>query len=124
MPLNLSTLVNISKALSDPNRLRALMALGTQELCLCQITELLNLAPSTVSKHMSVLKQAGLVTSRKDEKWVYYRITEPSSPEGNFVQTIYSLIEQDKTIKSDRLNLKSKNTKSLELICKEQRMKL
>ena len=67
-------LLAITKALSDENRVRALMALAGGELCVCQIIELLALAPSTVSKHMAVLHQAGLVQTRKDGRWVYYRL--------------------------------------------------
>jgi DNA-binding transcriptional ArsR family regulator len=44
------------------------------ELCVCQIIELLGLVPSTVSKHMSILKQAGLVENRKEARWMYYRL--------------------------------------------------
>lgn len=64
----------IAKALGDPQRVRALMALNDGELCLCQFIELLKLSPSTVSKHMAVLAQAGLVKSRKEGRWVYYRL--------------------------------------------------
>ena len=70
----------VMKALSDENRLRALMALAGGELCVCQIIELLGLAPSTVSKHMAVLHQAGLVEARKDGRWVYYRLPDGSGP--------------------------------------------
>jgi ArsR family transcriptional regulator len=52
---------------------RALAALRGHELCVCQIVELLQLAPSTVSKHMSILRRSGLVESRKNGRWVYYR---------------------------------------------------
>ena len=58
--------MNITKALADENRVRMLMALRGGELCVCQITELFGLAPSTMSKHLSMLFQAGLVESRKD----------------------------------------------------------
>ena len=58
-------IINIAKALSDSNRIRTLLALRKQELCVCRIIEILNLAPSTVSKHIAVLKNAGLVESRK-----------------------------------------------------------
>ena len=71
----------ITKALSDPGRVRILLALRKGELCVCQITELFGLAPSTVSKHLSVLAQAGLTASRKDERWVYYRLPENASVE-------------------------------------------
>jgi len=64
----------ITKALSDRNRVRILIALRRHELCVCQITELFGLATSTVSKHLSILQQAGLVVSRKAERWVYYRL--------------------------------------------------
>jgi arsenate reductase/ArsR family transcriptional regulator len=66
--------VAIAKALGDESRARALMALAGGELCLCQIIELLGLSPSTVSKHMAVLHQAGLVERRKDGRWHYYRL--------------------------------------------------
>jgi DNA-binding transcriptional ArsR family regulator len=67
-------IIAIAKALSDPNRLKALMLLCNGEFCVCQIVDFLKLAPSTVSKHMSILKTAGIVDSRKDEKWMYYRL--------------------------------------------------
>jgi ArsR family transcriptional regulator, arsenate/arsenite/antimonite-responsive transcriptional repressor len=70
----METVLAITRALSDENRVRALLALGDQEVCVCQLIELLQLAPSTVSKHMSVLKQAGLVTGQKKGRWMYYRM--------------------------------------------------
>ncbi len=66
--------MNITKALADESRVRMLMALRGRELCVCQITELFGFAPSTVSKHLSILHQAGLVEFRKAERWVYYRL--------------------------------------------------
>ena len=66
--------VGTTKALSDPQRVRLLLALRGGELCVCQLVELLKLAGSTVSKHLSILQQAGLVESRKEERWVYYRL--------------------------------------------------
>ena len=68
--------LDINKALADGSRLRVLMALGGGELCVCQIVELLQLAPSTVSKHMSILRQARLVESRKEGRWMYYRLPD------------------------------------------------
>ena len=69
--------LDITKALADGSRLRALMALAAGELCVCQIIELLGLAPSTVSKHMSILRQAHLVEARKEGRWMYYRLAGP-----------------------------------------------
>jgi DNA-binding transcriptional ArsR family regulator len=62
------------KGLADESRLRTICALKGRELCVCQITELLGLAPSTVSKHMSILHQARLVDSRKEGCWSCYRL--------------------------------------------------
>ncbi len=64
--------IHITKSLGDENRVRVLMALRHGELCLCQIVGLIGLAPSTVSKHMSLLMQAGLISRRKDGRWHYY----------------------------------------------------
>ncbi len=73
--------IHITKALADRNRVRILMALRQGELCLCQIVAMLALAPSTVSKHMSVLHHAGLVESRKDGRWMYFSLPGPEGPE-------------------------------------------
>jgi DNA-binding transcriptional ArsR family regulator len=72
--------MTITKALADPNRVRILLSLRRGELCVCQITELLDLATSTISKHLSILNQAGLILSRKTERWVYYRLPDKSAP--------------------------------------------
>ncbi len=72
--------MNITKALADQNRVRALLALRNGELCVCQITELLGLAVSTMSKHLSILFQAGLVESRKEGRWIYYRLPGKAAP--------------------------------------------
>ena len=70
----------VTKALSDPGRVRMLLALRRGDLCVCQITELLGFAPSTASKHLSILHRAGLIRSRKSERWVYYRLPDRSAP--------------------------------------------
>ncbi len=72
--------MKITKALADENRVRALLALRKGELCVCQITELFGLAMSTVSKHLSILYQAGLVESRKEGRWMYYRLPGKEAP--------------------------------------------
>lgn len=74
-------LMAVTKALADEQRVRMLLALRRQELCVCQIVELVGLATSTVSKHMSILKQARLVESRKEGRWMYYRLPCDDAPE-------------------------------------------
>jgi ArsR family transcriptional regulator len=73
-------ILDITKALADGSRLRILMALGGGELCVCQIVALLRLAPSTTSKHMAILRQARLVESRKEGRWMYYRLPDRDAP--------------------------------------------
>jgi ArsR family transcriptional regulator, arsenate/arsenite/antimonite-responsive transcriptional repressor len=73
-------LMKITKALADENRIRVLLALRGGELCACQITELFKLASSTMSKHMSILYQAGLVDSRKEGRWIYFRLPDGKAP--------------------------------------------
>ena len=70
----------ITKALADANRTRILMFLRGGELCVCQIMEMLGLAPSTVSKHLTILHQAGLLESRKDGRWIHYRLPGRDAP--------------------------------------------
>lgn len=66
--------LTLAKALGDESRLRALLCVKDGELCLCQLIDVLGLSPATVSKHMNLLYQAGLVERRKDGKWHYYRM--------------------------------------------------
>ncbi len=73
-------LLAVTKALADENRVRMLMALRGGELCVCQLIALTELAPSTVSKHMSVLRGARLVESRKDGRWMNYRLAARGAP--------------------------------------------
>jgi len=69
------------KALADGNRLRVVAALlEHEELCVCQLVEMLDVATSTVSRHLSILQKARLVIFRKEERWVHYRL-DPSFPE-------------------------------------------
>ena len=77
----METFMRITKALSDPTRVRALMLLRSGELCLCQLIEVLGLAPSTISKHLGILQEAGLVISRKEGRWHFYRLAGRAAPD-------------------------------------------
>ncbi len=77
--------IKILKALSDMNRLRIVAAFGRQEeLCACQITELLQVTGATASRHLSVLQHAGLLDSRKEGRWIYYRLAPPAETDAVF----------------------------------------
>lgn len=73
-------LLRVMKALSDPGRLRILKLLAGRELCACEIISLLGLAQPTISRHMKVLAEAGLVAGRKVGPWVHYRLAGDTAP--------------------------------------------
>jgi len=114
--------IAIARALADENRVRALLALGDQEVCVCQLIELLQLAPSTVSKHMSVLKQAKLVTGHKKGRWMYYRLPGKSAPP--IVHQALSWVRQaasdDYQILMDAEQMKKILETNRKLICERQ----
>ncbi|MCC6422856.1 MAG: winged helix-turn-helix transcriptional regulator [Phycisphaerales bacterium] len=94
--------LDIATALSDMNRTRVLLALRHGELCVCQIVELLCLAPSTTSKHLSILKRAELVDARKQARWMYYAL--PANPTPIVQQAIawtFNALEQSSQTKDD-----------------------
>lgn len=69
-------IIEVLKTLSDSTRLRILVLLTRGELCVCDITDVLNLPQSTVSRHMSRLKLTGLVADKRKGKWVYYQLNK------------------------------------------------
>jgi len=73
---HLPRVVRALKAMAHPVRLRMLAMLTTGELCVCQLTAVLDLAASTVSGHLADLRAAGLVHERKEGKWVHYRLAD------------------------------------------------
>ena len=114
--------MNISKALADENRVRILMALRDGELCVCQITELFGLAPSTVSKHLSILFQAGLLESRKKDRWVYYRLPgrEVAGTVRSALAWVAKAVEKEPQISADTKQIKIILKTGLAEICKRQ----
>ncbi len=69
------------KALADETRLRIFALLARQEMCVCEIEDVLGLSQSLVSNHLAVLRQAGLVQGRRDEedaRWIFYT-AEPAA---------------------------------------------
>ena len=116
----MKTLLNVTKALSDPSRVRLLCALREGELCVCQLVELLQLAPSTVSKHLSILHQADLVESRKQGRWVYYRLPGKTAPDLSRKMTKHALraVEKDPAVVEDNKRLKQIRTADLEELCR------
>ena len=118
-------LLAITKALADENRLRAIGLLRGRELCLCQIInyfEVLGLAPSTVSKHMSILHQARLVESRKEGRWAYFRLADDDAPQEALqaLEFVLASLKRDKQGKADQQQLKAVLKMEPEELCRKQ----
>ena len=98
----------VTKALADVQRVRILQLLEKGELCVCQIIEVLGLAPSTVSKHLSLLSSAGLVEMRKDGRWAYYRLPDGDGPDSvrPLLEWLRQTLKDDVIIEQDRALLK------------------
>ena len=114
--------LNITKALADENRLRMLMALRGGELCVCQIAELMGLAMSTVSKHLSVLYQAGLVNARKEGRWMHYSLPGKGTPTAarEAVAWVRRSLDGNERIAEDEKRMKKVLAMDLGELCKRQ----
>ena len=102
-----------AKAISDPTRIRMLKLLEGGKLCVCEIMEVLDLVQSTASKHLNILKMAGLVESRKNGTWSYYRLAEKVRDRNKDFLTFIALhLNDDEIIIKDKkfLNTKKKKT--------------
>jgi DNA-binding transcriptional ArsR family regulator len=97
----------VMKAVADPTRVRILKMLEGGELCVCQIIAVLALSPSTVSKHLFLLKSAGLVNDRKEKKWVHYSLDRASSDPhvAGILRELAGWLEGDQVIVADRARL-------------------
>ena len=98
---NLRPLVETSKGLAHPTRLRLLAMLEMGELCVCQMTAVLELASSTVSQHLSVLARGGLVADRKEGRLVFYRLAEGGVASA-LLPPLLELLADDERVEADR----------------------
>lgn len=102
-----SELVPIIKAISDETRLKIIDILSCGEMCACDILELVNVSQSTLSYHMKMLTDSGLVNGRKDGSWMRYSINKENAK--MFLSNLNNLVEDKeecvcKTIKSPSEN--------------------
>jgi len=67
----------VFRALADPTRLRLLNLIGNREICVCYFVEILGMSQPKISRHLAYLRRAGVVASRRDRKWMHYRLTVP-----------------------------------------------
>ncbi len=108
---NLKNMEKIIKALADERRIRIIYLLKTKkDLCVCEITNIIGLSQSTISSHLKVLENAGLIESHKDGLWVNYNInSQLCFFSSEFIEIIYKDLKKDKQIVSDLKKLKNIN---------------
>jgi len=92
------------KALSDETRLRILKLLQYREICVCELMQVFGMPQSTLSRHMNILRRAGLVKGRRRGKWVYWRLEpadfNPYAPK--VIEFLKGLLENDPRIRADK----------------------
>lgn len=115
----MNQLINIFKLLSDETRLRILMLLLEEELCVCQITGILDITQPTASKILSKLRDMNLVTDLRKEKYVYYKLKQNNPVLLRILQDISNQIGTYPKLLSDRdrLTLKDQLLKQCSIRC-------
>lgn len=76
--MELSSYAKLFKCLSDPNRLKLLLLLKEEELCVCELQEVLQMSQPAVSQHLRKLKEEELIVARRQKQWLFYRLNERS----------------------------------------------
>lgn len=94
----------VLKATADPTRVRILKILEGGEICVCQVIAILSLGQSTVSKHLSLLRTAGLIKDRRDRKYVHYSLDRWSdSPyAARMLRNLRGWLNDDPVVLKDR----------------------
>lgn len=95
------------KALADQTRLRLINLMGDDEVCVCFFVEVLKTNQPKISRHLAYLKRAGVVSARREGKWMHYRIVEPSDPHAaKIFREVRSWLENAPAMQTDRARLR------------------
>lgn len=93
-------------ALADRTRLRLINLMRDGEVCVCFFAETLGTNNPKISRHLAYLKRAGLVTGRRDGKWIHYSLNVPKDPQATAIlDSVIKTFEDDEQMKADRANL-------------------
>jgi DNA-binding transcriptional ArsR family regulator len=117
MTKRLATTVEVLKALAHPVRLRIVAMLRGGELCVCQLTAVLELAASTVSAHLADLKRAGIVEERKDGRWVFHRLAQDETAAGH-LGPVWGSLARDPQLEADARVLRELRRVPVEELCR------
>lgn len=105
--IEMRQLVQALKAVSDPTRLRMIKLLQVRELCVCQLMQALDMRQSRVSRHLAILREAGLVSDSRDGQWVTYSLDHESFNDYSIpvLEFLAGVAEDEKTTLRDRAAL-------------------
>jgi DNA-binding transcriptional ArsR family regulator len=115
--MNLDLSVAAARALGHPARLRTVAMLQTGELCVCQITEVLGLATSTVSAHLKELRRAGLTIEHKEGRWVWFGLSGDAVARG-WIDAALSPLADDPQLSADRRKVGELRSLPVEDLCR------
>jgi ArsR family transcriptional regulator len=91
------------KALADRTRLRLLSLMGDDEVCVCYFVEVLKTNQPKISRHLAYLRRAGLVTARREGKWMHYRVAEPPAAHAaRIFAEVRAWLREDREMQRDR----------------------
>lgn len=94
------------KALADHTRLRLINLIGDDEVCVCFFVEVLKINQPKISRHLAYLRRAGVVSARREGKWIHYRLVEPPDAHAaNIFREVRAGLANDPALKSDRARL-------------------
>src|ERR1700691_3563114 len=93
-------------ALGDNTRLRLLNLMGEQEVCVCYFVEILGAPQPKISRHLAYLRNAGIVSARREGKWMHYRIVmPPHMGAGQILKQALGWLKEEKAMQADRARL-------------------
>lgn len=94
------------KALADRTRLRLINLIGEDEVCVCFFVEVLKTNQPKISRHLAYLRKAGVVSARREGKWIHYRIVEPPDEHAaNIFREVRTWLKNDDVMQGDRTRL-------------------
>ena len=101
------TMELLFKALADRTRLRLLNLIGDDEICVCFFVEVLGTNQPKMSRHLAYLRKAGVVSARREGKWIHYRVVEPPDEHAaNVFREVRTWLRNDSSLQLDRARLK------------------
>jgi ArsR family transcriptional regulator, arsenate/arsenite/antimonite-responsive transcriptional repressor len=101
-------LLAVGRTLGDATRIRIVAALRNGELCVCELVDALDISQSTLSSHLQICREVGVVTARKESRWIYYSLSTRYAP---LIERIFSelqTVRRDEQLRRDAGRLKKR----------------